>query len=134
MPQKTLEEILSNRIEITYGKSKIKDKQKPIPRKRLTISEKNTITNENPILTNNSIPVQTDNYIDIGEPTDDIIRTFPEFKEANLRTNNNVNLDINPHRNNCTYNCWPLFYILIIILLITINNIILSHFTNLEWN
>ena len=108
--------------------------QKPIPRKRQTLYKQKPITNKNPSLINNSIPVQTDNYIDIGEPTDDIICTFPEFKEANLKSNNNVNLDIKPHRNNCKYNCWPLFYILIIILLITINNIILLHFTNLEWN
>ena len=151
MPQKTLEEIISNRVEIDYVKSRKKTipislptpklirhtitGQKPLDnilRDRLSKINKLPI-NENTKLINKMIINSPDNYIEIGEPTDDIICTFPDLKPNKLDSKS-TNINIDDHTKICKYKCWVLFYILIIILLITINNIILLHFTNLEWN
>ena len=147
MRQKTLEEIISNRIDIDYRKSKIKNIPIVSPRPRLirhTISGHKTLDdilrdglkqdnilpiNENTKLFNQSILNKHDNYIELGEPTDNIICTFPD-----LKSKNNINIDSEKHTKICKYNYYSVFYILIIILLITINNIILFNFTNLEWN
>ena len=150
MPQKTLEEIISNRIEIDYVKSKIKNIPLVASRSRLirhTVSGQKTLDdifrdglkqdniltiNENTKLINKMSINKTEPYIEHGEPTYDICN-FPYLNPTDSESTS-IKLGIEDHTKICKYKRCSVFYILIIILLITINNIILLNFTNLEWN